>query len=152
MPRPSGRVFPLPLLLELLAHDLRRREDQPVPRHEGQVGVGDLVPDEVRPVLLLEVGVDDGDHAADLVPVAVEAAGEVLLGVVEREPLHKRVSNAELPSVQGENGHALTKPSAHNKALAHSFASATSTPAPTAPFPLYTSAYSPYHMSRANTQ
>lgn len=75
MPLPRRRVLLLPLLAELLAHDVRRRQHEPVPRHEREVRVRALVADEVGPVVLREVGVDDRDDAADLVGVAVEAGG-----------------------------------------------------------------------------
>ena len=86
VPLPRRRILLLPLLLELLAHDTRRREDEPMPRHERQVREGDFVAAEVRALVLLQVRVDDADDAADLVAVALEAGGEIFLGVVEDEP------------------------------------------------------------------
>lgn len=86
VPGPGGRVLLLPLLGEVLAHHVRGQQDEPVPGHEGQVGVGDLVADEVGLAGGLELAVEHADHAADLVAVAVQAGGQVLLRVVEGEP------------------------------------------------------------------
>lgn len=56
-----------------------------MPGHEGQIGVRALVADEVRCTLLLQVGVDDAEDAADLVAVTL-FAGVDGFGVVEDEP------------------------------------------------------------------
>lgn len=79
VPRPRVRVLGLPLLVETLTVDVRREGDEPEPRHEGQVGVGQLVAAEVLLVGLLEVRVDDADDARDLVAVALVDAGDVLV-------------------------------------------------------------------------
>jgi len=75
VPRPRLWVRLLPLLQEVLAHNVGLLEQQPVPRHERQVRVRGLIADEVLLACLLEVAVDDADHAADLVAVAVETGG-----------------------------------------------------------------------------
>ena len=65
MPRPGFRVLSLPLLREVSSHELRREDKTPMPRHEGEIGIGALVADEVRLAALLELAVDDADDATN---------------------------------------------------------------------------------------
>lgn len=86
IPSPASRILLLPLLWKVLTHDLRLVQDQPVPRHEAQIRIADAVATEVGLLRLRQVGVDNAEDAADLITVAVQAAREVLFGVVEEEP------------------------------------------------------------------
>lgn len=55
------------------------------PRDKHEIGIGQLVADQILGLLLLQVGVDDARHAANLFGVAVDCRLE-LFGVVPREP------------------------------------------------------------------
>lgn len=85
IPRPSRRVLLLPLVGEVGAHDMRRAQQQPVPRHEGQISVGQFVANQIGGASLLQMGVNDSNYATDFVAVAVEARIDLVL-VVEGEP------------------------------------------------------------------
>ena len=86
MPRPRRRVLLFPVLLEAFTHDVRRREQQPMPRHEHKVRKSALVADQVLAARLREVRIDHANHALDLVTVAVKTRRKVLLRVIECEP------------------------------------------------------------------
>lgn len=86
IPSPTSRVLLLPLLRKVLTHDVRLVQQQPVPWHEAQIRIADAVAAQVGLLGLRQVVVDDAEDAADLIAVAIEAASQVLLGVVEDEP------------------------------------------------------------------
>ena len=65
VPRPGFRVFSLPLLREVRSHELRWEDKTPMPRHEGEIGIGALVANEVRLAAFLELAVDDADDATN---------------------------------------------------------------------------------------
>ena len=65
MPRPGFRVLSLPLLREVGSHELRGENQIPMPRDEGEIGIGALVADEVRLAAFLELAVDDADDATN---------------------------------------------------------------------------------------
>lgn len=71
-PLPIIRIIPLHLLHLLLV--LQQKPGHASPRHEGQVGVGALVADEV--VFALEGGVEHGGDAEDFGFVALDCGGE----------------------------------------------------------------------------
>lgn len=64
---------------------MRRAQQQPVPRHEGQISVGQFVANQIGGASLLQMGVNDSNYATDFVAVAVEARIDLVL-VVEGEP------------------------------------------------------------------
>ena len=74
------------VLLELAGLLTKQERHGHLPGHKGQVGVGDLVADDVGVAGLGEVGVDDAGDALDLVAVALDGGGDVLFGVEEGEP------------------------------------------------------------------
>ena len=86
MPRPRRRILLLPVLLKAFTHDVRSREQQPMPRHEHEVRKSALVADQVLPPSLRKMRIDHANHALDLVAVAIEARRKVLLRVIERKP------------------------------------------------------------------
>lgn len=65
MPRPGFWVLSLPLFREVSSHELWWIKKQPMPRHEGEIGISALVANEVRLAGCLEVAVDDADDATD---------------------------------------------------------------------------------------
>jgi hypothetical protein len=56
-----------------------------MPRHERQVRVSALIPDQIPGPLLLEMRIQHPDHPLHLLDVAVHSGGN-LLGVVSLEP------------------------------------------------------------------
>ena len=64
----------------------QQRRQIHVPRYKGQVGIGDLVPDQIWRALFLQVPVNDASHALHLVTVALDGRGDALFWVEEAEP------------------------------------------------------------------
>ena len=71
IPLPALRIFFLPLIREVLAHNTRLVQKQPMPWHERQICVCALVSGQVWLFCLLQVAINHAKHTANLVAVAV---------------------------------------------------------------------------------
>lgn len=65
VPRPSFGVLCLPFLPELCSHEMRWKQDGPMPWDKGKVGIGAFVTTKVWFPSFLEVTVDDADDTID---------------------------------------------------------------------------------------
>lgn len=65
VPGPCLRIVGLPFGGEVRAHGVRRMKEDPMPGHEGEIGVGAFVAHQVGLARLLELGVQDAENTMD---------------------------------------------------------------------------------------
>jgi hypothetical protein len=148
-PLPTFRIALLPLLRKALAHNLRWRQQKPMPRDESQIRVRAFIADQIRFAGLLEMCINHPKHPADLIAIAIETGRQILLRMVEDEP-------GPLAKVWSLDFISIHLPLALIKYYvtypAHSSENAANTWSQTSPATWYSSTYSPYRTSRADTR